>query len=239
MAESDEEGIDESSPVDPQDEEAVYPENENNDALTDFLEGGDVNPAERTETGVPPDLENEIQELRTHVDQLAKEIDRIAHPLQRVFVAQVTGSGTWQEQTNVAGIWQDYTGGRNSVGGAATPLYLSAGTAGARTIFIEDRDGPNSRYTPIVFPGTAIFVALSTTSGATGDATHQATYVYTVKTFDSTATIATGLSPAYRERNGNFDAATMGIGYFDNSGAFVLVVAFEPAHTTPGCVPSS
>lgn len=71
-------------------------------------------------------------------------------------------------------------------------------------------------------------VALTQTGGATGDATTQASWEYTVKSLDAVTTYATAREPQTRRQNvGKLKAATLGLGYFDASGDFQLAHAFE------------
>jgi hypothetical protein len=75
-------------------------------------------------------------------------------------------------------------------------------------------------------------VTLAQTSGSAGDATTPPSWVYNVS-YGDTSNVATGKSPEVGRSNGYFEAATIGIGYVDDAGAWQLLQAFEPPGTVP------
>jgi hypothetical protein len=63
--------------------------------------------------------------------------------------------------------------------------------------------------------------------GETGTQTTAPTYTYTVKTKDGVTTLGTKMTPEWGRSNGDFTAATKGIGYKDPDGTFHLLIVNE------------
>ena len=74
------------------------------------------------------------------------------------------------------------------------------------------------------------YVQLSPTSGSPGTQTTTSNFVYTVSDGDGNQ-IDTGKSPEVPRINGNYSAANKGTGYYDTSGGFHLLQAFETTGT--------
>jgi hypothetical protein len=84
-----------------------------------------------------------------------------------------------------------------------------------------------------VQPGPMFPVALTQTGGSNGSQTTQATWTYTANNLTGD-TLGTVLSPQWpRQQNGELNAATAGVGYYDVTGTFVLSIAYEYAPTGP------
>lgn len=83
------------------------------------------------------------------------------------------------------------------------------------------------RYVTSTAKPSVIPCALASTSGAAGSSSTAATWVYTATDILTSAQIGTGLSPTVRIWPRKAAAATYGHGYFDASGTFVLLQAYE------------
>lgn len=99
----------------------------------------------------------------------------------------------------------------------------------------------NSGVIDFVFwysPPGILVVNLTQTGGSNGTQTTAATWTYTAKVRNadasSGATLGTGLAPLKPREHGSRTAATIGEGYYDGAGTFILKEAWEPPGTV-GC----
>jgi hypothetical protein len=97
-----------------------------------------------------------------------------------------------------------------------------------------ERIGTAEDGTPIVAvrvkPAFLLFaVSLTKDDGEDGDATLAPTYKYTVKL--GVETMGTKMTPQWGRSIGSFQAATVGMGYLDAEGSFVLAYAHEIQNT--------
>jgi hypothetical protein len=77
-------------------------------------------------------------------------------------------------------------------------------------------------------------VDLASTGGTAGDATTAASFVYTAAMLGGFQ-LGTSLSPERPRKVGMMTAATMGTGYVDGDGTFVLAEAWETPATSEEC----
>jgi hypothetical protein len=123
-------------------------------------------------------------------------------------------------------VWAWWDSGLTSIPATTVP-----GTAGNPPPG-SPRDNQKHYFTSVYLSQGVIFrVNLTKTSGSTGTQSSAASWVYTAKTLDNVTTLGTGLSPEKSRPNGNRTQATIGTGYYNNSGVFVLYEADEPFGT--------
>lgn len=178
-------------------------------------------------------LIEEIVSIRAELDQLRNEMAQLARPLNRAFFVKVTGASAWGEKAYSGSAWVDYQDGRT---GSAALIEMKSDSAGYMTLVIEDRDNGSMVYVRVPMLGTPVFVTLSSPSGSNGNQTTAPNWTYTVATIAGDS-LGAGFSPTQGRCNGSFAAATRGMGYFDNTGTFVLVLAFETPGTSAECPP--
>jgi hypothetical protein len=159
-------------------------------------------------------------------------------PATASFWAQITGVSfgvyTWKKLVPSGGALVDASpavtgGGARDVNGRP----VSTGTKVLLT-FVGYASGV-ARYLFVVPgpPGVLFRVTLAQTGGLNGNKTTPASWVYTAVDLDG-VTVGTNLSPERARENGTRSAATMGTGYFNTAGTFVLAEAWEP-HGTGSC----
>jgi hypothetical protein len=142
--------------------------------------------------------------------------------------AFITGTCPVQIQMNNAGdLYADI------IGGDATKLQ--SGPSGAAQILYN---GSGSTAWAIVRLGNGnqgvIVCALTQTGGSNGTQTAAPTYTYTVKDVYGN-TLGTAMAPQVARPDGAVAAASYGLGYFDASGTFRLLEAFEIPSTGSDC----
>jgi hypothetical protein len=133
-------------------------------------------------------------------------------PLQRIFPAEVSGDGTWQEQTIEDGDLVDFTDGRECDDAADESAVVDRGTASFLMEFTDS--GGVHRYVEI---GSMSIVPLlvTKTDGFDGTSTSPATWTYGATQYgaglepwgDSSA-----MSPVWNRPNGSVIPAEHGLG---------------------------
>lgn len=119
-------------------------------------------------------------------------------------------------------------------GGRASASDFNAVAHATRAVFgsllsdgFIDSSGVHLRRQAFRRAGLLFVVNLASTGGSAGNATTQCSYVYTVTDLAGTS-LGTGQSPEMgRPAKGALVAATKGIGYYSQAGAFTLLSAFE------------
>lgn len=111
---------------------------------------------------------------------------------------------------------------------------------GKATHFIPDDRVLNGRFGGYATNGKMVIevdydpgmfvVTLTQTGGADGDGTTAPSWTYTCEN-DFGDDLATARGPQVGRTEGSFTAATKGLGYYDDAGAFQLLIAFEAPDT--------
>lgn len=190
----------------------------------------------------PPDprigkLEGQIDDLTKLVRHLQAQLTAATDPRGPIFLAKDgAAAGEWIEQTVNGSTIAALTGGRECDDDTHATALIDPADSDAYFV-VEMPDGAGGvprKYLKIGGGSRFRYVSLTSTSGAAGDNTTAASWVYTADDVDSGEELATGLAYGGRTWPIKAAVATFGILHVASDGTKTLLYANE-APTLGAC----